>query len=209
MLGSRLLTRTARAVFGEVETLLSRRAFVTAAATLPEQSFSRTRTALLRAAGVSIGEHSLIQGPVRITGDGNPSHLLSIGGYTIISGPLHIDVGAPVKIGWGVRIGHDVSLLTVNHRIGDSQLRSGTRTFGPIEIGDGAWLASRTTILPGVSIGAGSVVAAGAVVTRDVAPNTLVAGVPARYVRTLDSAASDELQGSTDSTTSDELQGST
>lgn len=188
MLGPNLLARVARAAFGEVETLLSRRAFMSAAATLPEQSFSRTRTALLRAAGVTIGEHSLIQGPVRITGDGNPSRLLSIGSYAIISGPLHIDIGAPVTIGWGVRIGHDVSLLTVNHQVGTSELRSGTRIFAPIEIGNGAWLASRTTVLPGVSIGAGSVVAAGAVVTRDVAPNTLVAGVPARFVRSLEKA---------------------
>jgi acetyltransferase-like isoleucine patch superfamily enzyme len=47
------------------------------------------------------------------------------------------------------------------------------------------WIASRVTVLPGVSIGDGSVVAAGAVVSRDVAPNTLVAGVPAKFVRAL------------------------
>lgn len=186
MLGPKLFIRSARAAFGEVETLLSRRVLATAAAALPAQSFSRTRTAMLRAAGVTIGDHSLIQGPVRITGDGNPSALLSIGSYTIISGPLHIDIGAAVRIGWGVRIGHDVSLLTVNHQMSNEQLRSGTRVFAPIEIKNGVWLASRTTVLPGVSIGEGAVVAAGAVVTRDVAPNTLVAGVPARFVRNLE-----------------------
>jgi maltose O-acetyltransferase len=182
---SSALPRFARAAFGEVETLLSRRVLADAAAGLPAQSFSRTRTALLRAAGVTIGDHSLIQGAVRITGDGNPCLLVSVGSYTIISGPLHIDVGGSVEIGWGVRIGHDVSLLTVNHQIGAQGLRSGTRVFAPIAIGNGAWLASRTTILPGVTIGEGAVVAAGAVVTRDVAPNTLVAGVPARVVRSL------------------------
>jgi acetyltransferase-like isoleucine patch superfamily enzyme len=186
MLGSKLLFRSAQAAFGEVETLLSRRALVNAAGALPAQSFSRMRTALLRAAGVVIGEHSLIQGPLRITGDGNPSHLLSIGAYTIISGPLHVDIGAAVQIGWCVRIGHDVSLLTVSHELGDKTLRSGTRIFAPITIGNGVWLASRTTVLPGVTIGDGAVVAAGAVVTRDVAPNTLVAGVPARLVRVID-----------------------
>jgi maltose O-acetyltransferase len=177
--------RFARAAFGEVEALLSRRVLADAAAGLPGQSFSRTRTALLRAAGVTIGEHSLIQGPVRITGDGNPCLQVTIGAYTIVSGPLHIDIGGTVQIGWGVRIGHDVSLLTVNHQIGVPGLRAGTRRFAPIVIGHGAWLASRTTILPGVTIGEGAVVAAGAVVTRDVAPNTLVAGVPARLVRPL------------------------
>jgi acetyltransferase-like isoleucine patch superfamily enzyme len=56
----------------------------------------------------------------------------------------------------------------------------------PIIIGDGVWIASRVTVLPGVFIGDGSVVAAGAVVSRDVAPNTMVAGVPARLVRELE-----------------------
>jgi maltose O-acetyltransferase len=182
---SAAVPRFARAALGEVETLLSRRVLATAAAGLPSQSFSRTRTALLRAAGVTIGDHSLIQGAVRITGDGNPCLQVSIGDYTIISGPLHIDIGGTVQIGWCVRIGHDVSLLTVNHEIGDEVLRSGARMSAPIVIGNGVWLASRTTVLPGVTIGRGAVVAAGAVVTRDVAPNTLVAGVPARLVRSL------------------------
>jgi len=186
MLVSKFLARAARSVFEEVETLLNRRLLADVAAGMPAQSFSRTRTALLRAAGVRIGEHSLIQGPIRLSGEGNPCLLLTIGDYTLISGPVHIDLGAPVRIGAGVRIGHDVSLLTINHEIGSQYLRSGTRVFAPIEVGDGAWLASRTTVLPGVTIGAGAVVAAGAVVTRDVEPNTLVAGVPARLVRTLE-----------------------
>jgi maltose O-acetyltransferase len=179
------LSRLAQAALGEVETLLTRRLLADVAATFPAQSFSRTRTGLLRAAGVQIGEHTLIQGPVRITGVGNPCKNVSIQGYTIISGPLHLDVGAPIAIGWGVRIGHDVSLLTINHQIGSEQLRSGDRVFAPITIGNGAWLASRTLVLPGVTIGNGSVVAAGAVVTRDVPDNALVAGVPARVVRVL------------------------
>jgi maltose O-acetyltransferase len=64
-------------------------------------------------------------------------------------------------------------------------MRSGARKYGAIEIGDGAWLASRVMVLPGVRIGAGAVVAAGSVVTRDVPDNTLVAGVPARVARSL------------------------
>jgi len=153
---------------------------------LPQQTFNRARTAVLRAAGVRMGAGSLVLGPIRLTGIGDPCRFLEIGTDTIITGPLHADLAAPVRIGNGVRIGHDVSLLTINHAIGEKWLRSGTSFFDAIEIGDGAWIASRVTILPGVSIGAGSVVAAGAVVTRDVPPNTLVAGVPARVVRTLD-----------------------
>jgi maltose O-acetyltransferase len=179
------LSSLARVAFEEVEPLLSPKVLAQAADILPQQSFTRTRTALLRAAGARIGAHSLIQGPVRITGFGNACRYLSIGKHTIITGPLHLDLGAPVRIGNGVRIGHDVSLLTVNHAIGTEALRSGTRTFQGIEIGDGTWIASRVTVLPNVTIGAGVVVAAGAVVTRDVPANTLVAGVPARVIRSL------------------------
>jgi acetyltransferase-like isoleucine patch superfamily enzyme len=96
-----------------------------------------------------------------------------------------VDLAAPVRIGSGVRIGHDVTLLTVNHTIGSEELRSGTREFQGIDIGDGTWIASRVTVLPNVHIGSGCVVAAGAVVSRDVPANTLVAGVPARVIRSL------------------------
>jgi maltose O-acetyltransferase len=185
------LPRIAHAVLEEVEPLLSGIALAQAATVFPQQSFNRTRTALLRAAGVRIGPHSLIQGPVRITGPSNPSRYLSIGAHTIITGPLHADLGARVTIGDWVRIGHDVSLLTVNHAIGTELLRSGVSEFGEIEIGNGAWLASRVTILPKVRIGAGAVVAAGAVVTRNVPPNTLVAGVPARVLRELSADGSE------------------
>ena len=182
-----VLPRLMRAAIEEIDPLVSRKMLAEGAATIfPQQSFNRTRTAFLRAAGVRIGAHSLIQGAVRITGLGNPCPYLTIGEYTIITGPLHVDLGAPVRIGNNVRIGHDVTLLTVNHAIGSESLRSGTREFAGIEIGDGAWIASRVTVLPKVQIGAGSVVAAGAVVTRNVAPNTLVAGVPARFIRSLD-----------------------
>jgi acetyltransferase-like isoleucine patch superfamily enzyme len=179
--------RVAQIAAEEVEQLSPRKVLAEAAATfLPQQSFNRTRTALLRAAGVRIGSHSLVLGPVRITGIGDPCPLLHIGEHTIITGPLHADLGAPIHIGDWVRLGHDVSLLTINHHIGGEWLRSGTSFFGPIEIGDGAWIASRVTVLPGVSIGTSSVVAAGSIVTRNVPPNTLVAGVPARVVRTLE-----------------------
>lgn len=152
---------------------------------LPQQNFNRTRTALWRAAGVSIGSHSLIQGSLRITGVDYRASYLSIGSQTIITGPLHLDLGAPVTIGDWVRIGHNVSLLTISHEIGPVWFRAGKSEFGPIRIGNGVWIASRVTILPGVSIGEGSVVAAGSLVTRDVPANTLVAGVPARAMRTL------------------------
>ena len=187
--GAGLLGRIVSRSLEEVEALSWRKLLADASMLLPEQSFSRTRTAAFRAAGATIGKHSLIQGTVRITGGDSPCRFLSIGRQTILSGHLHLDLAAPLTIGSLVRIGHDVSLLTVSHEIGAPWLRSGRSTSNPITIGDGVWIASRVTVLPGVSIGNGAVVAAGSIVTRDVPPNTLVAGVPARVVRELDGSA--------------------
>jgi maltose O-acetyltransferase len=153
---------------------------------LPQFSFNRTRTSLLRALGVRIGSGSLIMGGFEITGPGRASELLSIGVDTLVSGPLHVDLGAAVRIGDRVRFGHHVLLLTIDHEIGPSEYRCGRLVSAPITIEDGAWLGSRVTVLAGVTIGQGAVIGAGSVVTRDVAPNTLAAGVPARFVRDLD-----------------------
>jgi maltose O-acetyltransferase len=186
--GSRLereLARLPRILADELQQLISTKTLSDLAAALPSPALSRTRTALFRAAGVRIGERSHVQGSMRLTGIGNPCGLLSIGDDTMITGTLHVDLGAPVRIGNWVRIGHDVSLLTINHSIGPAWFRAGASYFGEIVIENGCWLASRVTVLPGVTLGAGSIVAAGAVVSRSVPPNTLVAGVPARVVRAL------------------------
>lgn len=170
----------------ELGSLLSRRLLARLSTALPTQSLDRSRTALLRSAGMRIGPSSLVQGPLLVTGRGeNPCLEVSIGTYSLISGALHCDVGAPIRIGDRVRIGHNVSLMTVDHQVGSGEMRSGVTKYGPIEIGDGAWLASHVMVLPGVRIGAGAIVAAGSVVTRDVPDNTLVAGVPARVARDL------------------------
>jgi maltose O-acetyltransferase len=153
---------------------------------LPQFSFNRTRTSILRALGVRIGSGSLVMGPFEITGPGRASELLSIGNESLISGPLQIDLGAAVRIGDRVRFGHHVLLLTIDHEIGPSEYRCGQLVSAPIAIEDGAWLGSRVTVLAGVTIGQGAVIGAGSVVTRDVAANTLAAGVPARFVRDLD-----------------------
>jgi maltose O-acetyltransferase len=63
--------------------------------------------------------------------------------------------------------------------------RAGDLKAEPVTIGDGAWIGARATILPGVTIGGGAVVAAGSVVTRDLPANVLAGGVPARVIREL------------------------
>jgi maltose O-acetyltransferase len=156
---------------------------------LPQLTFNRTRTEIMRAGGLVIGRGSLVLGPVRVTGAGDRSKLLSIGSGSIITGCLHIDLGASVRIGDRVYVGHDVTMLTMDHQIGPTEQRCGGHDPLPIVIGDGVWIGSRVMILPGVTVGNGAIVAAGAVVTRDVPPDTLVAGVPAEVVRELEQGA--------------------
>jgi acetyltransferase-like isoleucine patch superfamily enzyme len=156
---------------------------------LPQFSFNRTRTALLRATGFRIGNGSLVMGSVNLTGRHADLSLLSIGDDTFVSGPLYIDLGAAVRIGDWVRLGHEVMILTRDHEIGPPHFRCGLTVPKPVEIEDGVWIASRVTILPGVTIGRGAVVASGAVVTSDVPAHTLVGGVPARVLKNLDDEA--------------------
>jgi acetyltransferase-like isoleucine patch superfamily enzyme len=93
------------------------------------------------------------------------------------------DIGG-IEIGDDVMIGPRVSLLTAAHPL-DPGRRRRQIVAAPIAIERNVWLGAGATILQGVTIGADAVVAAGAVVTRDVPPRTLVAGVPARIVREL------------------------
>ncbi|MEY8308177.1 DapH/DapD/GlmU-related protein [Erysipelotrichaceae bacterium 51-3] len=89
-----------------------------------------------------------------------------------------------IKIGDGVLIGHNVVLATINHDLDPAQNRK--NHYAPITIGNHVWIGSNATILSGVTIGDWAVVAAGAVVTRDVPPRTIVGGVPAKVIKTID-----------------------
>jgi maltose O-acetyltransferase len=152
---------------------------------LPHLSWGYLRTSVWRAAGLRIGPRARILGPLHITGHGPWQDYLTIGADCFLTGPVNFDLQAPVTIGDRVSVGHGVRFLTVDHEIGESAQRCGPSFAEPISVGDGVWVGSSCIILPGVTIGNGAIVAAGAVVTRDVAANTLVAGVPARLVRSL------------------------
>ncbi|MEV6303083.1 sugar O-acetyltransferase [Actinoplanes sp. NPDC051861] len=95
-----------------------------------------------------------------------------------------MDLGG-IRIGDNVMIAPRVSLLTGGHPLSPAERREYI-TYAPILIEDNVWIGAAAVITQGVTIGAGSVVAAGAVVTRDVPAGTLVAGVPARVVKTID-----------------------
>ncbi len=95
---------------------------------------------------------------------------------------------APIDIADEVMIAHKVNLITGGHPVEPDE-RYACITAEPIAIDTNVWIGAAATVLPGVHIGAGSVVGAGAVVTHDVPPATLVAGVPARVVRSLPAGA--------------------
>ncbi|MBM6665602.1 sugar O-acetyltransferase [Flavonifractor plautii] len=88
-----------------------------------------------------------------------------------------------IFIGDGALIGHNVVLATLNHAA--SPKDRGSMIPAPIRIGKNVWVGANAVILPGVTIGDGAIVAAGAVVNRDVPENTVVGGVPAKVIRTI------------------------
>lgn len=102
-----------------------------------------------------------------------------VGPGTIIGQDALLDGRRGIYFGANVNLGGEVAIFTLQHDI-----RSPTFAAigGSVTIGDRAWLSFRTTILPGITIGEGAVVAAGAVVTRDVPPYTMVAGIPAKMI---------------------------
>src|SRR5436190_9871913 len=93
------------------------------------------------------------------------------------------DLGG-LDIGDDVMIGPNVSLITAGHPVEPSRRRDAV-IAKPIVIERNVWIAAGATIIGGVTIGENSVVAAGSVVTRDVPPNTLVGGNPARVIRAI------------------------
>ncbi|MFD0657574.1 sugar O-acetyltransferase [Thermocatellispora tengchongensis] len=108
---------------------------------------------------------------------------ITIGPGTFVnSGLTALDV-APITIGADVQIGPQVQLLTPKHPIDPEQRRRKLEWAEPIVIGDNVWLGGGVIVLGGVTIGENSVIGAGAVVTRDVPPNVVAVGNPARVLR--------------------------
>jgi maltose O-acetyltransferase len=154
-------------------------------APLPIHVGSRLRVYVLRLAGFHIGHGCVMWSTPTITGDGDLYRKLRIGQGCWLNIGAFFDLGASITIGDRVAIGHQVMILTTSHEIGPRGQRAAALETKPVNIGEGAWLGARCTILPGVTIGAGAIVAAGAMVSRDVPPNAMVAGIPARVIKSL------------------------
>lgn len=162
---------------------------------LPDHAGNRIRVSALRAAGVSIGRGTMIGGGLEIVGGRRPERRLVIGQRGWINSGCYFDVGASIEVGDDVAIGQQALVLTTTHEFGASSRRAGDHVFTPVRIGSGAWVGARATILPGVTVGGGAIIAAGAVVCDDVAADTIVGGVPARLIRRLDAPAPDVSAG--------------
>ena len=106
---------------------------------------------------------------------------ITIGKDVFINSGCHFQDQGGIEIGDGALIGHNVVLATINHDLNPKENRK--NHYAPIKIGSHVWIGSNATILPGVTIGDYAVVAAGAVVTRDVPAMTVVGGVPAKVLK--------------------------
>jgi acetyltransferase-like isoleucine patch superfamily enzyme len=108
---------------------------------------------------------------------------LSIGENVFINSCCNFQDQGGITIKDGALIGHKVVLATINH--GFAQEKRQWNYPAPIVIGRNVWVGSNATILQGVTVGDNAIVAAGAVVTQDVAPDTIVGGVPAMFIKTV------------------------
>lgn len=109
---------------------------------------------------------------------------IHIGKNVFINSCCHFQDQGGIYIGNDVLIGHNVVLATINHDLDPKQERK--NHYSPIRICSNVWIGSNATILPGVTVGEWAVVAAGAVVTKDVEPYTVVGGIPARVIRLIE-----------------------
>lgn len=109
---------------------------------------------------------------------------LTIGKNVFINSGCHFQDQGGVTIEDGCLIGAQVEFATINH--GQDPAHRSDNHFAPIHLGKKVWVGSHATILPGVTIGENSIVAAGAVVTKDVPPNVIVGGVPAKILKPID-----------------------
>ena len=106
---------------------------------------------------------------------------ITLGKNVFINSGWHFQDQGGIIIGDDVLIGHNVVLATLNHDFAPDQ--RGNLHPAPVIIKDRVWIGSSVTVLPGVTIGENAIVAAGATVTKDVPANTVVAGVPAKAIK--------------------------
>ncbi len=129
--------------------------------------------------GFEVGRATLVNGALKISGPRSLQRRLVIGQECTIEADCVLDLSEMLSIGDRVTIEPGVMILTSTHELDFPKHRAGKVIVSPVSIGAGVWLRARSVILPGVKIGDGAIVEVGAVVNKDVEPNTRVGGVPA------------------------------
>ena len=109
---------------------------------------------------------------------------ITIGRHVFINACCHFQDHGGVTIGDGCLIGHNVVFATLDHDF-KPEKRAAMHS-APIVLGKNVWVGSNSTILKGVTIGDGAIIAAGSVVTKDVAPRTIAGGIPAKFIRKIE-----------------------
>lgn len=104
---------------------------------------------------------------------------LTLGNNSFINSNCKIRCHKKINVGDGCAISHDFTVMD-----SDVHQLNGEKKTAPVEIGNNVWIGTRVTVLPGVHIGDGAVIAAGAVVTSDIPPKALAGGVPAKVIKT-------------------------
>ncbi|MEV3859973.1 acyltransferase [Streptomyces sp. NPDC050095] len=146
---------------------------------------------------IRLGEHCIIGEQVTLTAGMMPDldlgsePILTIGDGVVIGRGSHVIADTTVRIGRDVYMGPYVYITSTNHSYDDPHQPIGKQwpRMEPVEIGPGCWIGTGAVILPGARIGRNVVVAAGAVVRGEVPDHAVVAGAPARVVRTWDAQA--------------------
>ncbi|VVB75314.1 2,3,4,5-tetrahydropyridine-2,6-dicarboxylate N-acetyltransferase [uncultured archaeon] len=130
-----------------------------------------------------MGRQVAMLGKIYLQGPEN----ISIGNHTTINQGCTFCGKGGIKIGADVLIGQNVNIMTSNYKYSSSivPIRAQGQIYKKVIIDDGAWICAAAIILPGVKIGKRAIVGAGAVVTKDVAPFTIVAGNPAKVVKSM------------------------
>jgi len=146
------------------------------------------RRMLFRQAGIKVGKGAIIFSPLQVM-PARASRSITIGARTFLNANVRFGERGGVTIGEFCQIGPNVSFETATHTLEFEPNKSRRSVYKSIRLGNNVWIGSGAIILPGVTIGDGSVVAAGAVVTKDVPPMTLVGGNPARPIKQIAACA--------------------
>ena len=128
--------------------------------------------------GDNLGDGAMVMPPLK----GVCFDRVKIGNHVMIMPDCLMMSRGGITIDDNAMIAANVQLISNNHDLHDRQLL----ICKPVHIGTNAWIGAGATILPGVTVGENAVVAAGAVVTKDVAPNTIVGGNPAKFIKNID-----------------------